>query len=275
MDNSPTESAQATIERGGGRAFLSPDDKALSSLEGMDDDITRENRLALALKNASTERLKSSLAHQVAELNTEGALRVSSELTLRGIAPCFRDIPINDEWLRQHWSGVEPILLLVDLQWIVSAYPDHVPEWKRVESIFNPRKFRKTAEYLHWDGKRSSGQIAKALALTEQQQRECVWIQCLHVERWRRRLLKRLPIAQARIASDIRDRDKRPSADQDETINRRSDLWLCAELADWKPQRTATLYAMKTGKILPRNVVGKQLEKLPKVRRTDEVLSSL
>lgn len=275
MDISLSDTARAAHGRGESRAFLSPDDKMLSRLEDVTSEMSREGRLSLALKNASTERLKSSLTSQVEQLNSEGALRVSVELTARGIAPCFRDIPLDDAWLRHHWSGVEPILLLIDLQWIVAMYPDHAPEWKRAEAIFDQRKFRKTAEYLHWEGRRTPGQIAKALALTEQQQRECVWIQCLHIERWRKRLFKRLPIAQARIASDIRDRDKRPIADQDETISRRDDLWLCAELADWKPQRTADLYAMKTGKILPRNVVAKQLEKLPKVRRTDEGLPSL
>ena len=47
---------------------------------------------------------------------------------------------------------------------------------------------------------------------------------------------------------------------------------LCAGLVDWKPQGTATLYASMTGETLPRNIVGKQLGKLPKVRRIDEVV---
>ncbi len=84
----------------------------------------------------------------------------------------------------------------------------------------------------------------------------------------------RWPIARARIADGIKAHDRRAQADQDATIKRRADLWLCAELADWKPQRTADLFAMLTGEVLPRNVVAKQLDKLPKVRRTDSVCFS-
>lgn len=265
-----TETTQADKERGSGRAFLLPDDKALSSLDEATGDRSRSDRLALALRGASTDRLKVALVEQIKQLNTDGALRVSAELTARGIAPCFRGTFDKREW----WLGIPDadfILILGDLQWIITMYPNHRTEWQRAQPIFDPRRFRKTAEYLHWEGQRSAGQIAKALALTEAMQRESAWIQCLHVERWRHRLFKRLPIAHARITATIRENDRRLIGDQDATIKRRSDLWLCAELADWKPQRTASLYAMMTGETLPRNVVAKQLEKMPKVRRTDEV----
>lgn len=265
-----TDISQASKERGAGRAFLLPDDTVLNNLEEITDDKSHSDRLALALRGASTDRLMVALVEQIKRLNTDGALRVSAELTVRGIAPCFRgNFDRRELWLG--FPDADLILMLGDLQWIATMHPNHITEWERAQSIFDPRRFRKTAEYLHWEGRRSAGQIAKALALTEQQQRECAWIQCLHVERWRQRLFKRLPIAQARIASAIRASDKRPNEDQDATIKRRSDLWLCAELADWKPQRTACLHGMMTGEPLPRNVVAKQLGKLPKVRRTDDV----
>lgn len=267
MDRTNTDATNSGMGRDTVRVLLSPDDKAQKSLDELTDG---EGRLVLALKGASTERLKTAFATQLEIFNVDGALRVSSELTARGIAPCFRGINLDDRWLKVHWSGVEPILMLVDLQWIVAAYPDHVPEWKRAEQIFDPRRFRTAAAYLHWDGQRTSGQIAKALALTEQQQLECVWIQCLHVQRWRERLFKRLPIAKARITSDIRDKDKRQVKEQDATIMLRCDLWLCAEMAKWKPQLTANLYAMLSGQTLSRQAVANQLAKLPRVRRTDE-----
>lgn len=271
MSGCVTNPFEANKERGSGRAFLSPDDTALSDLDGIDDTKSRAGRLALVLHSTSTDRLKAALLDQLMQLNTDGAMRVSAELTARGIAPCFRGRPVE----RAFWCPeIDFILALGDMQWIVSTYPAHVPEWARAKAIFDPKRFRKGGEFLFWDGQRTPGQIAKALALTEQQQRECAWIQCLHVERWRSRLFKRWQIAAARVASAVREGDKRPSVDQDVTIKRRSDLWLCAELADWRPQRTATLYAAMTGETLPRNVVAKQLAKLPRVRRTDEVLSN-
>jgi hypothetical protein len=270
MDRTRTDADGGGMGRGSVHALLSPDYKAHKSLDELTDG---EDLLELALKGATTERLKAALATQLELLNINGVLRASSELTARGIAPCFYGINLDDRWLKVHWSGVEPILMLVDLHWIVTTYPDHVPEWKRAEQIFDPRRFKAAAEYLHWGGQRTSGQIAKALALTEQQQLECVWIQCLHIQRWRARLLRRLPIAKARITSDVRDKDKRQVKEQDVTILHRCDLWLCAELAKWKPQLTANLYAMLSGQTMSRQAVANQLAKLPRVRRTDEVIA--
>lgn len=283
-------------ERGKGRAFLSPKEKE-----------NKEQQLADALRAASPDRLRMALADQLRQGNVRASLRVSAALTERGVAPCFRyesptgycTLPRREDFIlsatrRQELESegavvirddeatqgepsalsgkAEFILLCADLQWIATTYPKHKPEWNRAAGIFDPAKLMRTAAYLYWDGQRTPGQIAKALALSEQQQRECAWIQCLHVERWKHRLHKRQAIARARITAPVREGDKRAKGDQDTTIERRSDLWLCAELADWKPQRTATLYAMKTGLPLPRNLVAKQLAKLPKVRRTDEVL---
>lgn len=273
MTNFQTDSNQVSKERGASRVFLLPDDYTLNSLdEANEEETSHAARLAMALKSASTAKLKSAFADQIKQLNTEAALRVSAELTARGIAPCFRGTFDKHEW----WLNLPEadfILMAADLQWIVAEYPNHEPEWERAKPVFKPRKFRKAVEYLHWEGRRTAGQIAKAMALTEQQQRECIWIQCLHVERWRGRMLKRLSLAETRIQTAIRSNDKRPTVEQDATIKRRADLWLCAELADWKPQRTANLYKRMTGEVLQRNVVAKQLDKLPRVRRIDEVLS--
>ena len=268
MDIPLTSVAKVHEERGSGRAFLSADDRLKMKYASYG--IIPEDRLTLVLRSVSNDRLKLALAGQIEQLNEEAVLRVGAELTSRGIAPCFRGNFAEDKLLRTFWRAVEPLLLLLDLQWIVAKYPNHKPEWERLKSVFDPKKFLQTAEYLRWDGKRSAGQVAKAMGLNEQQQRECLWIQCLHVERWRKRLFQRLLIAKAHIESSIREGDRRPIEAQNETVKRRCDLWLCAELGDWKAQRTANLYAMMTGKTLPRNVVAKQLQKLPKVRRTDE-----
>lgn len=255
MPSAPTDVVQ--IDEGGAGAAI---------------DAAKLARLALVLKGASTERLKTAFIDQIRHRNTDGALRVSAELATRGVAPCFRGIPVTNEW----WTGnpvSDFILLAADLQWIITAHPNHRTDWDRAQSIFDPAKFKKVAQYLYWDGRRTPGQVAKALGLSDEQQRECAWIQCLHVERWRTRLFMRLPVAQAKITGAVRATDRRHADEQDATIKRRVNLWQCAELANWKPQRTADFYAAMTGETLARNVVGNQLAKLPKVRRTDFVFS--
>lgn len=263
MQSTCTDAATSasTNERGTARSFLWAPTSGRPGIQ------QRRERLAKVLALVSPERLKTTFLDQLKQGKQDGALLVSAEMTRRGIAPCFRGLPVRKEW----WMGTDTdfILMAADLQWIVARYPEHRTEWERAQAIFHPCKFDKAAAYLHWDGNRTAGQVAKALGLTEAQQRECAWIQCLHVERWRQRLHIRWSIARTKIAEGIKAHDRRPQAAQDATITRRSDLWLCAELADWKPQRTADLFAMLTGEVLPRNVVAKQLGKLPKVRRTD------
>lgn len=221
-----------------------------------------------ALRRATTERLKVTLKRQIEKLNIEIALLVAAELTARNVAPCFRGLPIDDDpWWRDN-PEADAILLRADLQWIVSKYPHHTPGWKRAHGIWRPEKFEKTADYLHWDGRRTVSQIATALGLTKDQQIECAWVQSLNIKRWRANLDRRRDAERARIEALVRDKDRRSQEEQDATIERRAKLWLCAELAGWRPQRTADVFHMLTGEALPRNVVAKQLEKLPQSRRT-------
>lgn len=223
-------------------------------------DVYKAARMALAMQSATTEQLKAEYLKRVAGLSEKGALALGVELSMRGVAPCFRDIPY-DPWFKNNIE-VDCILAKCDLQWIAVRYPNHLPQWQRVQGIFDPSKFARTAEYLIWNGQRSPGYLSKALALTDSQQRECRLIQCLHVSRWRERLLKRRPLMEARITGFVRSTDQRDATSQDETIHRRKDLWLCGEMANWKPQRTADLYSMKTGLVLARNVVDNQLVKI-------------
>lgn len=228
------------------------------------------SKLALALKGVGVGRVKAAYLDQVKQGHTRRALLASAELAARGIPPCFRGIPTGLEgWART--TELDFILMAADIQWIVLAYPAHRTGWERAQDVFNPAKFGRVAAYLHWAGRRTPGQVVTALGLSERQQHECVWIQSLHMRQWTGRLSRRLPIAELKITEMVRATDKRDKAQQDATIKRRVNLWHCAELADWKPQRTADLYAMLTGETMPRNAVSNQLAKLPKVRRTDSV----
>lgn len=254
---------------------LSASDRiALCSLDSIEEERLRKaDALQRALQGASVDKLKHSLHKHTTALNSEPALHVSQELTRRGIAPCFRGVPEQgDPWWADNVEA-DFILLTADLQWIVSHHPDHKPAWQRLESAFAPDKLVKTAEYLHYRGQREPGQAAKALGLSDSQQRELAWIHYLDLKRWRVGLYKRWPIAKAAIARDLQSKPWRSKFPIEGTIKRRGDLWICAELGKWKPQRTADFFAMMTGEVLPRNIVSAQLEKLPRVRRTDQFLS--
>jgi len=64
----------------------------------------------------------------------------------------------------------------------------HQTGWERAQAIFNRESSAQSQAYLHWDSNRTAGQVAKALGPTDAQQRECAWISCLHIDRWRQRL---------------------------------------------------------------------------------------
>lgn len=229
---------------------------------------SRDELLSIALSGASVCKLKEALLKQIYELNIRAIMRVSAELTIRGVPPCFRfDFSEDGQFLHHESNEASHLMMLIDLQWIVSRYPTHKVNWKAAKALFNPVKFDKTADYLYWGGRRAPGQIATALGLTKYQQRECIWIQSLLMKRWRLNLLRRWPAATQRITADVLLKDGRPREAQDLTIQRRISLWLCGEFGDKKPQRTADFYQMLTGHKIPRNIVAKQLQKMPLVRR--------
>lgn len=250
------------------------------------------------LSEASVERLRETLFQQLIKENLMGSLHVSEELARRGVAPVFQlRHPFGlletlahggtrltaGQIIQLEKTGfvssreaislpitVELILLCIDLKWITVKYPAHKPEWLRAGGIFKNADFLKTAKYLYWGGRRESGQISKALALRPHQQRECCLIKCLAESRWREKLVIRFYKAVELINSSVaRSRDHRTEDERRKTLRRRRDIWLCAEIADWKPQRTADLYQMLSGEVLQRNNIANQMAKLPKVRRSD------
>ncbi len=231
-------------------------------------------RLLAALAAAPLSRLKSLYESQMADANERATLALGAEFCRRGIAPCFRGI--THTWIFAGHPDTDRLLAICDIQWIVARYPKHKPAWKRLAGIHDPALFLRTADYVIWGGRRTPGQLSKALNLTTDQQRECQWIQRLDVSRWREALSKRAPAIQARIADAVRRNDRRDEPEQEATIARRCDLWLCAEMANWKPQRTADLYAMKTGGVvLARNLVAKQIAKIRDSTRINKKISSI
>ncbi|MBT8567656.1 hypothetical protein G6698_06535 [Polynucleobacter paneuropaeus] len=239
-----------------------------SVVMGESDVLGLEDRIAIAMIRETSESLKRLFWKHAHNMNTKGALLVSAELTARGIAPYFR---FNlDEASSRKVSNIEAnyILMIADLQWIVASYPKHQTNWDRAQPIFNPGAFLKTADYLFWDGIRSGGQVTKALGLTKPQQLECCWIKPIAIGHWQSTLMRQLPAMRALISEGVRSKDRRAEEFQNLTVRRRTDLWLCSQMANRKPQRTADYYRMLTGEKLTRSLVAKQLGKIPKKRRT-------
>ncbi len=258
----PTADNTATEERGP-RAFLSPDDKII--IDSIEDQPSRTERLAQALKRADVDQLKRRLADCIRRREEAAAAAISSELVARGIPPVFYGIERIDAAMLAP-EDARMILLTADLQWLRHRYPSHRPAWQRLESLFtHPTLEQSKLDYLFYDGNRTSGAMVKALALTIEQQRECCFLQVEGVKRWTAALFLRWAVARTQIEAGIRDKDRRPVEAQDATIAVRSNLWICAELAKWKPQPTADLYMAMTGKTMPRNAAQQHLDRLPKV----------
>lgn len=246
-------------EPGEGRVF-SEQDIILDDLSPDDQD-TRPARLKRALRSAATNLLMTAYLKQIEEFSSAAALMVGAELTARGIAPVFRNIPNDDPWWKDN-PEVDRIIAIADLRWIATIYPKHRPEWQRLRGIFDPCKFDRAADYALWEGRRTPGQLVKGLSLSEGQQMECHWLKCLHVARHRESMEKRRSVAAAQIRSAVQAHDRRSQSDQDATVALRLTIWECATLADWKPQRTADILKMKTGLEMPRGNVARHMEKI-------------
>ncbi|RFO97629.1 hypothetical protein DIC66_07135 [Rhodoferax lacus] len=259
----------APFTEGAGLASTSPIPAhrvALDTLESGTD--YREEALKQALSKASLGELKRSLQKQAESLNEGAAMRLSQEFTRRGIAPAFRGIPVRgDPWWRHPTEEVNFILVCADIEWLASRYPSHTTAWKRAQTAFDPKKLEATANYLCWNG-REPGQIAIALGLSVDQQRQLARVQFTNVRRWVDQLHERLPFAESAIRREVESRPWKSKDPMEFTIKRRLALWHCAKLADDKPQRTADFYKMQTGESITRGIVAVQLVKLPTVRRS-------
>lgn len=251
-------------------------------------------RLAVALKGVSTERLLNGLRSiftrardierngalafdgGLPDLDYDGALLIGAELTRRGMPPIFRRLPYfcDAEASAPFWHDTDSDLLalMLDAEWLVNRHPVSRYAWEAGRKLHDPKRFRSTCLWLHWNGRRSPAQIAVALGLMPDVQAELAYVQYLAIAREKRRMWGLLPVAEARIRADAESRghDRRSAEAKAITLQRRIAIWLCGQLAKGKPQRTTDLLEMLTGERLARGVVARHLEKLPVMRRPYE-----
>lgn len=233
--------------------------------QAVDEVIDRDARLAAALAGTSVDRLLEKFREFVVFGHTEAdehkALRVAGELDRRGIAPVFRlphdPVHVLDPLARR-------IVALCDLQWLRARYPSQKAVWSSMRGVFSLdyEKAVKAWNFALWNGQRAPVHLVKGLGLSDSQVQELAWIIPAHVGKVRRVIHEQRTRVAERIADAVKEgRDRRGEADKAATVARRVVLWGCAMLADWKPKRTAELFAMTpSGEVLPRNIVGRHLE---------------
>jgi hypothetical protein len=185
---------------------------------------------------------------------------LGEELTRRGIPPVFRRSP---------WSGsgaalipAEDILLL-DLYWLAQQYPSHRTAFRRWQRLFKAGHFDKSAGFMLVNGLKEAGYYLKGLALTDDQQTECVLLRGAPV-RARMELIARYSTeASERIeAAHMMNTRAWSQGDPRFTVTRRQHIWRCGSMADWQPKRTAELYEALTGETMTRQLAGKVIEEV-------------
>jgi hypothetical protein len=221
-------------------------------------DAARE-RLKGELDSADRASLRPLYRHHVWAGRREEAWVLAEHFTRLGVPPCFRPSPYRDGEARIPREDI----LLHDAQWIVTRYPKHQVFRKRHANLFKSSRFQSAAKYLLWTGLHDPGFYVHALALTPDQQTECVFLRSAPV-RDRMAVIDRLKdeaLERIRI-SHMRNARARKQGDPEGTITRRHDIWLCGSMAQWLPTRTAELYKMLRAETITRSLAGKLISEV-------------
>ncbi len=210
-----------------------------------------------AIQKASTGKLNDQLRDRS---TTRLALfLVHHELSKRGIPPV----------LREH-SGADSIeelcdLLTVDLDWIVTRYPDQKIDFKGWQNLFSTAQFAAKAKFIFHSGIRPEWKIRKALAITREQETELCHLQSAQIDK-RRSAIKE---SKSEISEVVRQKryDRNltiVTPKEQEEVKRMIDYWEAANLCDgWgQPTRAAWFYEVMTGSKSTRQQAGNIMGKL-------------
>jgi hypothetical protein len=202
----------------------------------------------------------------------------NDELTRRGIPPVFRH---HLDRLDKNRTREEMFdLLLADVRWLRREYPDHAKpsrvRYKRSRDMLSfaePLHLRET-EFAFYGGRRPAWKIVGRLSLTNEQQRDCVWLCTAPIKK----LIAAIQTEREGVFKALQDDLQRvrrtttfTEGDAHETLKRRHALWLCSRMVtDESPTAIARRYMQLTGETITRQAVAKQLKKvvqaLPKTR---------
>lgn len=188
------------------------------------------------------------------------AFLINEALTAAGVPPCFRHLPDPDtaDIVRRF------DILLADLEWIANRYRDHHALYERYRRLFLPHAFHKTAYFIYYSGRTPAWKVVRGLALTIDQQWECHCLRSGSVSKRYRAMMEKRDRTFQKITDTVQSGrcGGRSREELNQTILRRMAIWECGWMAENRPQRTADLLHLKTGELVARNVVAKQLEKI-------------
>lgn len=199
------------------------------------------------LVDASQARLTTLLGRALVKRQRVSAWMLNCELTRRGVPPAFRALDINYDDAELFMDS-----MAVDLHWIAIRYPKHCAYFNRWRKFIDPRYFHKQVRFIFngtGRGKVPLYKVLKGLSLTTEQQRECHFLRGDKLRNQHQQLDRMFPDIKNELEGRymIRLHRSRGSvvkllADDYQIIRRRANVWLCANLSNWSPTRTAELY---------------------------------
>lgn len=241
-----------------GEPMVSPD-----SLLYLLSEISHEKReqIQKRLGVQPREQLVKTFRHYLWGGQRKQAWIIAEEFSRRGIPPAFRPSPFLDGKPRIPKEDV----FLHDLQWLAFRYPAHRVFMTRYQTLFDPEQFVRTAKFLLWRGLHKPHFYIKALALTDEQQAECVYLPGADMRR-RMQTVENLSTVVFEALQLANRSNPRARAQQETdwraTVQRRHDIWRCGSMADWLPTRTAELYKALTGIEISKALAGKIIEEV-------------
>lgn len=203
-------------------------------------------RLQDRLQGIPTTRLVALLATEAAARHRVTAWLINCELTRRGVSPAFRCLDVNYDDAERFMDS-----FAVDLHWIATRYPQHYTYFNRWRKFVDPRYFHKQVRYIFngsGRGKVPLYRVLKGLSLAIEQQRECHYLRGDKLRNQHQQLERMLSEVKNELEGRYmirlhRSRDVvQLMAEDYQIIQRRVDVWFCANLTDWSPTRTAALY---------------------------------
>jgi hypothetical protein len=188
------------------------------------------------------------------------AFMLADALTARRMPPCFRSVG--------HLSVVDGMqsfdLLAHDLQWIRAMYPEHHHKAKggHAGMLHGDSWVATTEHYRATKNRGDTWLIVRQLALTDDQQWECVILRSAPVKRaahgldTRKEKVERT-IENRRLEANRTHRGHYPL---EHAYERRFKVWVCGEMAGHSQTKAARLYGMWTGSEITRSVAHEDLE---------------
>lgn len=209
-------------------------------------------KIAIDIANASGKKVSTDTRIALWLLNVE--------FTNRRVPPALRHLPdINDDDPDQIAD-----LFAADLQWLVTQYPNQEPLYTRWRGMWKQTAFHPTSDYIAENyPRRAMYWFCKGLRIDDDQQRELHIIKRENLQRELGRLRAELEPTRIALTARYHARDSRYKTEDDQaTITRRLNIWFCGSLAQWKPQRTATLYEAHTGEAITRQLAQKIIQQV-------------